>query len=48
MSRKSKSLQNTAEKRLCGQMKPRLSECHWCIHRDACPWYQAAKRRETP
>lgn len=47
MSRKSKSLQNIVEKRLCGQMKPRLSECHWCIHRDACPWYQAAKRKEN-
>ena len=48
MSRKSKSLQTIVEKRLCGQMKPRLSECHWCIHRDACLWYQAAKRKETP
>ncbi len=48
MSRKSKSLQTIVEKRLCGQMKPRLSKCHWCIHRDACPWYQAAKRKETP
>ena len=46
--RKSKSLQTIIDKRLCGQMKPRLSECHWCIHRDACPWYQAAKRKETP
>lgn len=47
MSRKSKSLQTIVEKRLCGQMKPRLFECHWCIRKDDCPWYQAAKRKEN-
>ena len=31
-----------------GRRAKYCSECHWCIHRDDCPWYQTAKRKEKP
>mgnify|MGYP005758480537 CR=1 FL=1 len=46
--RKSKYPPDLPERRLCGQMRPRLSDCRWCIHRDECPWYTAVAGGRQP